>query len=113
MPRTQLRIEQRVFVTPTKRKLDVNVVQSNYHIELTPRCAPCCASDVRRTETSSSDVGMYDRTVVTEIIKGIAQTQQVDLASKKRFKGASCRDLGCARLTPRSGRHQRGGSALA
>ena len=34
----QLRIDQRVFLTPTKRKLDVNVVQSNYHIELTPSC---------------------------------------------------------------------------
>lgn len=33
----QLRIDQRVFLTPSKRKLDVNVVQSNYHIELTPR----------------------------------------------------------------------------
>jgi len=32
----QLRIDQRVFVTPSNRKLDVNVVQSNYHIELTP-----------------------------------------------------------------------------
>lgn len=32
----KLRIDQRVFVTPSKRKLDVNVVQSNYHIELTP-----------------------------------------------------------------------------
>lgn len=32
----KLRIDQRVFVTPSNRKLDVNVVQSNYHIELTP-----------------------------------------------------------------------------
>lgn len=34
----KLRIDQRVFVTPSNRKLDVNVVQSNYHIELTPSC---------------------------------------------------------------------------
>lgn len=33
----QLKIDQRVFLTPSKRKLDVNIVQSNYHIELTPR----------------------------------------------------------------------------
>ena len=33
----QLKIDQRVFVTPSRRKLDVNVVQSNFHIELTPR----------------------------------------------------------------------------
>lgn len=35
--RKQLRIDQRIFKTPSNRKLDVNVVQSNYHIELTPR----------------------------------------------------------------------------
>lgn len=34
----QIKIDQRVFMTPTKRKLDVNIVQSNYHIEITPRC---------------------------------------------------------------------------
>ncbi|EIW70004.1 hypothetical protein TREMEDRAFT_30209 [Tremella mesenterica DSM 1558] len=65
----KLRIDQRVFVTPSGRKLDVNVVQSNYHIELTP-----------------SDVGMYDRVVIQDILKEIAQTQQVDLNAKQRFK---------------------------
>ncbi|BEJ14706.1 hypothetical protein CspHIS471_0404730 [Cutaneotrichosporon sp. HIS471] len=65
----KLRIDQRVFVTPSNRKLDVNVVQSNYHIELTP-----------------SDVGMYDRVVIQDILKEIAQTQQVDLNAKQKFK---------------------------
>ncbi|WVF72012.1 hypothetical protein IAT40_006824 [Kwoniella sp. CBS 6097] len=65
----KLRIDQRVFVTPSNRKLDVNVVQSNYHIELTP-----------------SDVGIYDRVVIQDILKEIAQTQQVDLNAKQRFK---------------------------
>ncbi|KAG8698837.1 Replication factor C (RF-C) subunit [Ceratobasidium sp. 394] len=65
----KLKIDQRVFVTPSKRKLDVNVVQSNCHIEITP-----------------SDVGMYDRVVISEILKEIAQTQQVDLNAKQRFK---------------------------
>jgi replication factor C subunit 3/5 len=37
----QLKIDQRVFLTPSRKKLDVNVVQSNYHIELTPRFAAC------------------------------------------------------------------------
>ena len=35
---TQLRIEQRTFLTPSRKKLEINIVQSNYHIELTPRC---------------------------------------------------------------------------
>lgn len=34
---SQIRIEQRTFLTPSRRKVDVNIVQSNYHIELTPR----------------------------------------------------------------------------
>ncbi|KAL7413247.1 P-loop containing nucleoside triphosphate hydrolase protein [Mrakia frigida] len=65
----KLKIDQRVFLTPSKRKLDVNIVQSNYHIELTP-----------------SDVGQYDRIVIQEILKEIAQTQQVDLNAKQKFK---------------------------
>ncbi|EKD04831.1 DNA clamp loader [Trichosporon asahii var. asahii CBS 8904] len=65
----KLKIDQRVFVTPSNRKLDVNVVQSNYHIELTP-----------------SDVGMYDRVVIQDILKEIAQTQQVDFNAKQKFK---------------------------
>ncbi|GAA5823304.1 hypothetical protein JCM10212_000822 [Sporobolomyces blumeae] len=65
----KLRIEQRTFMTPSRRKIDINVVQSNYHIELTP-----------------SDAGNYDRAVVQEILKDIAQTQQVDLNARKRFK---------------------------
>ncbi len=38
---------------------------------------------------SSSEVGSYDRVVIQEIIKEIAQTQQVDVSAKHRFKGAS------------------------
>ncbi|KAF8591055.1 P-loop containing nucleoside triphosphate hydrolase protein [Ramaria rubella] len=65
----KLKIDQRVFMTPSKRKLDVNIVQSNFHIEITP-----------------SDVGIYDRVVIQEILKEIAQTQQLDLNAKQRFK---------------------------
>jgi len=35
-----------------------------------------------------SEVGNYDRVVIQEIIKEIAQTQQVDLSARHRFKGA-------------------------
>ena len=34
-----------------------------------------------------SDVGMYDRIVIQELIKEIAQTQQVDINARKSFKG--------------------------
>ena len=32
----KLKIDQRVFVTPSNRKLEVNIVSSSYHLELTP-----------------------------------------------------------------------------
>lgn len=35
----QLKIDQRVFISPSKRKLEINIVQSNFHIEITPRFA--------------------------------------------------------------------------
>ena len=59
----------------------MNIVQSNFHIELTP-----------------SDVGNYDRVVIQDLLKEIAQTQQVDLNAKQRFKGVSVQtsDFGLA-----------------
>ncbi|KAF7312524.1 AAA domain-containing protein [Mycena indigotica] len=65
----KLKIDQRVFLTPSKRKIEVNLVTSNYHIEITP-----------------SEAGNYDRVVIQELLKEIAQTQQVDMNAKQRFK---------------------------
>jgi len=65
----KLKIDQRVFLSPSKRKLEINLVQSNYHIEITP-----------------SEAGNYDRVVIQELLKEIAQTQQVDVGAKQRFK---------------------------
>ena len=67
----QLKIDQRIFLTPSKRKIEVNLVTSNYRIEITP-----------------SEAGNYDRIVIQELLKEIAQTQQVDMNAKQRFKGA-------------------------
>lgn len=58
-----------MFQTSSNRKLEFNIVSSNYHLEITP-----------------SDVGNYDRVVVQDLLKEVAQTQQVDLAAKQRFK---------------------------
>lgn len=65
----KLKIDQRVFLSPSNRKIEVNIVQSNYHLEITP-----------------SETGNYDRVVIQEVLKEIAQTQQVDLSAKQRFK---------------------------
>lgn len=64
----------------------MNIVQSNFHIELTP-----------------SDVGNYDRVVIQDLLKEIAQTQQVDLNAKQKFKGVTVwsSDFGCCPLTMR------------
>ncbi|KAI9207139.1 P-loop containing nucleoside triphosphate hydrolase protein [Polychytrium aggregatum] len=65
----KLKIDVRNFATPSGRKLEINLIASNYHIEITP-----------------SDVGMYDRIVIQDLIKEVAQTQQVDSSAKRKFK---------------------------
>ncbi|EGT47990.1 hypothetical protein CAEBREN_22178 [Caenorhabditis brenneri] len=57
------------FTTPTNRKLEIQTVSSNYHVEMTP-----------------SDVGIYDRVVVQDIVKEMAQTSQIETSSQKPFK---------------------------
>ncbi len=58
-----------------------------------------------------SEAGSYDRVVIQELLKEIAQTQQVDLNAKQRFKGE---DHFHATVVPRlhalniSGNYQRG-----
>ncbi|GAB7329930.1 hypothetical protein MBLNU13_g01634t1 [Cladosporium sp. NU13] len=65
----KIKIDARVFQTTSNRKLEFTLVSSNYHLEITP-----------------SDVGNYDRVVIQDLLKEVAQTQQVDLAAKQRFK---------------------------
>ncbi|KAI9137880.1 P-loop containing nucleoside triphosphate hydrolase protein [Paraphysoderma sedebokerense] len=65
----KLKIDQRQFSTPSGKKLEISTVSSNYHIEINP-----------------SDLGNQDRLVVQEIIKEVAQTQQVDVSATKKFK---------------------------
>jgi len=65
----KIKIDARVFQTSSNRKLEFNIVSSVYHLEITP-----------------SDVGTYDRVVIQELLKEVAQTQQVDLNAKQRFK---------------------------
>ncbi|KAI9751603.1 MAG: hypothetical protein M4579_005996 [Chaenotheca gracillima] len=65
----KIKIDSRVFQTTSNRKLEFNIVASVYHLEITP-----------------SDVGNYDRVVVQDLLKEVAQTQQVDQAARQRFK---------------------------
>ncbi|KAM7216850.1 replication factor C subunit 5 [Rhypophila decipiens] len=65
----KIKIDARVFQTSSNRKLEFNIVASVYHMEITP-----------------SDVGNYDRVVVQDLLKEVAQTQQVDQSAKQKFK---------------------------
>ncbi|PIK36913.1 putative replication factor C subunit 3 [Apostichopus japonicus] len=66
----RLRIEHQTFTTPSKRKVEISTVASNFHIEVNP-----------------SDAGIYDRIVIQELIKTTASTQQLETGSMKDFKG--------------------------
>jgi replication factor C subunit 3/5 len=65
----KIKIDCRVFQTTTNRKLEFNIVASIYHLEITP-----------------SDVGNFDRVVIQDLLKEVAQTQQVDQSARQRFK---------------------------
>lgn len=75
----------------------MNIVQSNFHIEITPRSEAVHYISTSRklflTYKRNSEAGNYDRVVIQELLKEIAQTQQVDLNAKQRFKGALARQL--------------------
>ncbi|QLG70371.1 hypothetical protein HG535_0A03100 [Zygotorulaspora mrakii] len=62
----RMKIDVRQFVTPSNRKLDLNVVSSPYHLEITP-----------------SDMGNNDRIVIQELLKEVAQSEQVDFQDSK------------------------------
>ena len=37
----KLKMETKTFVTPSNRKIELNIVSSNYHLEITPRFDHC------------------------------------------------------------------------
>lgn len=65
----RLRNETMTFTTPSNRKVEIMTVSSNYHMEVNP-----------------SDAGIYDRVVVVDLIKQVAQTHQIDTAGQREFK---------------------------
>ncbi|XP_005181279.1 replication factor C subunit 3 [Musca domestica] len=65
----RLRNETMTFTTPSNRKIEIMTVGSNYHLEVNP-----------------SDAGIYDRVVVIDLIKQVAQTHQIDPNGQRDFK---------------------------
>lgn len=56
----RLRLDKRTFTTPTKRVVEINMISSNYHIEISP-----------------GDAGLQDRYVVQEVIKEMASNKSL------------------------------------
>ncbi len=65
----RLRMERQTYETPSRRKVEVSTLASNYHIEVNP-----------------SDAGIYDRVVVQELIKTVAGAQQLNAEGQREFK---------------------------
>ncbi|XP_061660043.1 replication factor C subunit 3 [Syngnathoides biaculeatus] len=65
----KLRIEHQTIVAPSKKKIEINTIASNYHLEVNP-----------------SDVGNQDRVVIQELIKTMAQSQQIQSSTQREFK---------------------------
>lgn len=60
----RLRLDKRTFTTPSKKKIDINMICSNYHIELSP-----------------GDAGINDRFVVQDVIKEMAANRSLSASS--------------------------------
>uniref|UniRef100_A0A8C2WLZ5 Replication factor C subunit 3 n=1 Tax=Cyclopterus lumpus TaxID=8103 RepID=A0A8C2WLZ5_CYCLU len=65
----KLRIEHQTIVAPSKKKIEINTIASNYHLEVNP-----------------SDAGNQDRVVIQELIKTVAQSQQIQTSTQREFK---------------------------
>ncbi|VDK86064.1 unnamed protein product [Onchocerca ochengi] len=65
----KLRMDARSFQAPSGKKLEIQTFSSNYHVQLSP-----------------GEVGIYDRVVVQEIIKQMAQMHQIDATTQRNFK---------------------------
>lgn len=56
----RVKLDQRVITTPTKKTIEINMVSSNYHVELHP-----------------SDAGLNDRFVIQTVIKEMAANKNI------------------------------------
>ncbi|KAJ3256593.1 Replication factor C (RF-C) subunit [Boothiomyces macroporosus] len=65
----KLKIDVRQFETPSKKKLEITLISSSYHVEITP-----------------SDLGNSDQLVIQDLIKEMAQTKQIDTNAKHKYK---------------------------
>ncbi|EUB63594.1 Replication factor C subunit 3 [Echinococcus granulosus] len=83
----KLRIEHHTFTTPSKKKINLSTVSSNYHLEVNPRHVNVSIVVLTlQAARFSLDVGIYDRIVIQELIKDMASTAQLDITNQREFK---------------------------
>mmetsp|Transcript_10499 Transcript_10499/g.20276 ORF Transcript_10499/g.20276 Transcript_10499/m.20276 type:complete len:387 (+) Transcript_10499:143-1303(+) len=56
----RLKLDKRTFTTPTNRTVEINMISSNYHIEMAP-----------------GDAGLNDRYVIQDVIKEMASSKNI------------------------------------
>jgi len=72
----KVRVEQRSFKNKSGKPIDVMTLGSNYHVEMTP-----------------SDAGRNDTIVIQNIITELAQSQNVNQSSDKKYKVVILNDV--------------------
>lgn len=65
---SRLKLDKKIFTTPRKRTIELNLITSNYHIELSP-----------------GDAGLDDRYVIQDVIKEMASSRNLTAASAFSF----------------------------
>ena len=69
----RLRLDKKTFTTPTKRTVEINMISSNYHIEMAP-----------------GDAGLNDRFVIQDVIKEMASNRNIaNVGTSKDDKSSS------------------------
>lgn len=68
----RLRLDKRTFTTPTKRTVEINMISSNYHIEMAP-----------------GDAGLNDRYVIQDVIKEMASNRNIASVGTSKDGGGS------------------------
>ena len=71
----RLRLDKRTFTTPTKRTVEINMITSNYHIEMAP-----------------GDAGLNDRFVIQDVIKEMASSKNIATVGMQKEKSAKTED---------------------
>ena len=68
----RLRLDKRTFTTPTKRTVEINMITSNYHIEMAP-----------------GDAGLNDRYVIQDVIKEMASSKNIATVGMSKEKAST------------------------